>query len=52
MHSELGKLMYWRNMLKNKYYKDKKNNYNFNQYERHRNRCVNEKGGNKRLFII
>ncbi len=27
-------------MLKNKHCKDKKNNYKFNQYERHRNKCV------------
>ncbi len=40
MHSELRKLMYRRNMLKNKYCKYKKINYKFNQYKRHRNKCV------------
>ncbi len=40
MHSELRKLMYRRYMLKNNYRKDKKNNDKFNQYERHRNKCV------------
>ncbi len=40
MHSELSKLIYRRNMLKNKHYKDKKNNYKFNQYKRHRMKCV------------
>ncbi len=42
MYSELCKLMYRRTMLKNNII-DKKNNFKFTQYKRHRNKCVSKR---------